>query len=77
VEVLSPSSIRQDRTIKAGLYARFAIPSYWILDPQERVFEAFALDDGAYDLSHRARDNAIVSVDPFGTLAIPLADVWA
>ena len=77
VEVLSPSSIRQDRTIKAGLYARFAIPSYWILDPRERVFEAYVLDGETYDLSHRAHDNAIVSADPFGNLAILLADVWA
>jgi Uma2 family endonuclease len=76
VEVLSPWSIRQDRTIKAGLYARFAVPSYWILDPAERVFEAYTLDGEAYRLSSRATASAIVTADPFGDLAIPLGDAW-
>ena len=33
VEILSPSSRRTDALLKSRLYASFAIPSYWIVDP--------------------------------------------
>lgn len=39
VEVLSPSSASADRVKKRALYARFAIPEYWIVDPESRTIE--------------------------------------
>ena len=49
VEILSPSTHRADRTVKAGLYARYGAPWYWIVDPGTRTIEALALRDGAYE----------------------------
>lgn len=39
VEVLSPSTSRVDRVKKRELYARFAVPEYWIVDTDERTIE--------------------------------------
>ena len=42
VEVLSPSTARNDRVIKRGLYQRAAI-DYWIVDVDARVVEQWAV----------------------------------
>ncbi len=38
VEVLSPSSVRRDRTVKRRLYQRMGV-EYWIVDPDARLVE--------------------------------------
>ena len=42
VEILSPSSIRTDRTTKHKLYARLGVPYYWIVDPKTRVIRSIS-----------------------------------
>jgi len=76
VEILSESSVRQDRGTKAALYARFAIPHYWILDPDERVLETYELDDAEYRLTMRCGESGFARAAPFSDLSIPLADLW-
>ena len=39
VEILSPSSLRTDRTIKRDFYLANGVEEYWIVDLDERVFE--------------------------------------
>jgi Uma2 family endonuclease len=77
VEILSPSTARTDRTTKATVYARFGIPHYWILDPEERIFESYDLDAGAYRLALRAEGDAVARAEPLPGLEIALAKVWA
>jgi Uma2 family endonuclease len=43
VEVASPSSIHDDRTLKREVYARFGVPEYWIVDPDTRSVERYSL----------------------------------
>ena len=43
-EVLSPSSVRHDRFTKRRLYQQAGIPTYWILDPDERCVEVWTPD---------------------------------
>jgi Uma2 family endonuclease len=45
VEVLSPSSRRADRFTKRVEYQRQNIPSYWIVDPDERQVEIWSPAD--------------------------------
>jgi len=50
VEIISPSSIRRDRFDKRGIYERFAIPEYWIADPQNQEIEVYTLNStGHYE----------------------------
>lgn len=48
VEIVSPSSERIDRMGKMALYARFGVPEYWIVDPEERTIVLNALERGVY-----------------------------
>jgi Uma2 family endonuclease len=48
VEIISPSSQRIDRVGKMALYARFGVPEYWIVDPEERTLSMYALDGDIY-----------------------------
>lgn len=60
-EILSPSNVAHDRVTKAALYAKHGVPFFWLLDPAERVLEAFTLRDelwirtGSYDDTSNAR----------------------
>ena len=37
VEILSPSSSRRDWKYKRGLYAKYGVREYWIVDPVNRI----------------------------------------
>jgi Uma2 family endonuclease len=51
VEIISPSSIRRDRFDKRDIYQRFAIPEYWIADPQNQEIEVYVLNaNGRYEV---------------------------
>ncbi len=51
VEILSPSTARNDRTLKTRAYAKFGIAHYWILDPIAQTLEAFELSGDRYALA--------------------------
>jgi Uma2 family endonuclease len=48
IEVLSPSTARNDRGRKRDLMARYRVPEYWIVDPDERGIEVFPLASEGY-----------------------------
>ena len=52
VEVLSPSTMKNDRTIKKDIYELLGVKEYWIVSPQERVIEIYLLTDGKYILNN-------------------------
>ncbi|MBI2941202.1 MAG: Uma2 family endonuclease [Chloroflexi bacterium] len=77
VEVLSPTTRHRDRVIKRQLYARFGVPHLWMLDPDQRRFQAFNLVEGGYQLSVEGQADETVSAAPFPDLTIRLGEVWA
>lgn len=77
VEIVSPSSRRQDRKTKFAIYARFGIPHYWILDPEERTFEVFGIAAGGYELLRKVSGDGVLSPEPFPDLGLDLAKLWA
>jgi len=76
VEILSPWSVRRDRGTKAGLYARFGIPHYWVVDPDARAVELYAAEGLEYRLVGTHEDVASVRTAVFPDLAIDLGYVW-
>lgn len=54
IEILSPSSIENDRIYKKLVYERFGVKEYWIVDPQEEIIEVWSLRDAKFQLFHRA-----------------------
>ena len=49
VEVLSPGSVKRDRSLNMALYSRSGVREYWIVDPKLAIIEVFALDLGAHE----------------------------
>jgi Uma2 family endonuclease len=47
-EVLSPSTARIDRGRKRDLMARYRVPEYWVIDPNERTIEISRLTGSGY-----------------------------
>jgi Uma2 family endonuclease len=76
VEILSPSTTRQDRTVKAQRYAALGIVHYWIVDPDARRLECYQLAAGEYALLVPGEGDAVLDHPHWPGLSIPLADLW-
>ena len=76
VEILSPSSVDRDQYIKRKLYERFAIPEYWVVDPEEALVTVHRLDEGTYGIRARYDRESVLECPEFPTLRVPLADVF-
>lgn len=74
VEILSESSARQDRVVKAELYARFGVANYWIIDLDAQVIDEYVLKGDAYQEVGRASD--VFTPALFPGLEIPLAPLF-
>ncbi len=61
MEVLSPSSISRDRNDKRKLYERLKVQEYWILDPNNRSIEVYALTESGYDIAGFAVEQGTAS----------------
>jgi len=44
VEVLSPSTMRNDKTYKKDVYARCGVREYWLVSPDEKSVEVYRTD---------------------------------
>ncbi len=50
VEVLSPSTAKQDRGRKKQVYEQCGVSEYWIVDPANKTLEQYLLQQGAFTL---------------------------
>lgn len=75
-EILSPSTRSYDLTDKRPAYASFGVAHLWIVDPEARTLEAFALRDGEWVLIGALRDDAEVRLAPFDAVPFPLSNLW-
>lgn len=48
VEILSPGTAYRDKGIKRKLYAKYDVKEYWIVDPDQRMVEVLALEEGEF-----------------------------
>ena len=71
-EIVSPSTARLDRGPKRRIYAQAGVPHLWLLDPSDRVLEAFALAAGQWLLLATVEPGDEVRVAPFDAVSFPL-----
>jgi Uma2 family endonuclease len=76
-EILSPSTIRNDRTRKMPIYAEFKVPHLWLIDPTAKTLEVFKLVDGGWMLASSHVEDDKVRAEPFQEVEIELALLWA
>ena len=75
VEVISPSTGAIDRRRKLQLYARYAVPFYWIVDPPARTIEAHQLVHSSYQVAGTL-SGAAASLLPFADLVLDAREIW-
>jgi Uma2 family endonuclease len=71
IEVLSPTTARADRFTKRRLYQEMGVPTYWIVDAEQRLVEVWTPDGSVPAVEHeRAEWLPVGSTDPL-VLSIP------
>ncbi len=75
-EVLSPSTRKLDLGGKREVYARERVSYLWLVDPDARSLEAFALRNTEWVLIDTLFDDALVSLPPFDAITFNLSDLW-
>jgi Uma2 family endonuclease len=77
VEVLSPATQANDRQAKAQLYAKYGVPHYWLIDPDQETLEAYALAGAQYNpVSQNQSGDAFTSA-LFPGLSFQISELWA
>lgn len=62
--------------MKRRLYARYRTPYLWLVDPDARVVEAFALEGDRYVLAASAAGSEPVDLPPFDGLGLAPDALW-
>jgi Uma2 family endonuclease len=76
IEVLSPSTIRTDRTTKLQLYARYGLPYFWIVDPERRLIEVYRLAGDVYDGPQTFGGDDLTDLPPLDGLRLDPTSLW-
>lgn len=76
VEVLSPSTRKQDRGLKAQRYAELGVAHYWIVDPEQRRLECHRLIEGGFRRLVDAEGDTTLTHPDWDGLVVDLAALW-
>ena len=76
IEILSPSTRKQDRGVKAERYAELGVEHYWIVDPDARRIECWRLEGAAFRPRTEAQGDAALAHPDWDGLVLDLAALW-
>jgi len=76
VEVLSPSTARNDRLIKFNSYEKAGVKEYWIVDPYNMSVEIYTLDRVSYEQTAIFGKDDLLTVGIFPELQIDLTNIF-
>lgn len=76
VEILSPSTRRKDCVKKLQIYQKAGVKHYWLVDPEDKTFQAFVLSANGYALVATGETEDIVNHPELPGLQITLSALW-
>lgn len=76
IEILSPSTQRNDRMVKYGLYQRAGVREYWIVDPDTKTVQVCTLENGQYYAPQVYTSAATVKVNVLDNCFVELSKVF-
>jgi Uma2 family endonuclease len=65
VEILSDSTRRTDETVKRGLYERFGVLEYWLIDPKRRTLLVFRRSGAGFGPPQTLSGEAVLATPLF------------
>lgn len=75
-ELLSPSTENVDRGPKQRIYATYAVPNMWLVDPVARRLEVYTLHEGHWLLHDTYNGDVSIAAPPFAEVPFPLTALW-
>jgi Uma2 family endonuclease len=75
-EIVSERHEARDRVVKKHLYAEHGVSHYWIVDPQARTLEAYALREGQWVDVGAFDDTAVADIPPFEAVELPVGRLF-
>jgi len=76
-EILSPRTVKLDRTVKMPLYSEHGVRHVWLLDPEHRTLEVFRLEGSKWMLLSTHAEEQRVRAEPFQEVELELGLLWA
>ena len=76
VEIISPSGDRKERVQKRRIYQQAGVEHFWLVNPEDRTLECFALREGFYAVMTQGMDNNVVEHPDFPGLSLELSKLW-
>ena len=77
IEILSPGTRDRDRTLKRHLYARHGVRELWLVDPETRTAEVFALNPASEIPPRIVAQHDTLTSGVLPTPRLPLEPIWA
>ena len=77
IEILSPSSAKNDRYRKFSLYEKAGVREYWIVDGANKTVEVLANHDGKFALWAFLQIDDVITSSVLEGLEIKMSDVFA
>ena len=75
-EVLSPSTAKYDRHDKRIIYAASGVKWLWLIDPNDKILEAFELRNKEWVLIASLTNDDEVAIAPFAAVPFMLNALW-
>ena len=75
-EILSPGTIRLDKTRKMPIYAAHGVEYLWLIDPSVKSLDVFKLGSGNWILMGTYAEDDKVRAEPFQEVEIHLGNLW-
>ena len=73
IEILSPSTEKNDRLLKFGVYELAGVPEYWLVHPAEHTLTRYVLKEAKYE---EQPHDQIVPVSYLDDVSVDLREVW-
>jgi len=76
VEILSPSTRKRDKVVKAAAYAKHQVSEYWLVDPEARTLEQYRLDGEHYEWVQTYEEDDRVFSDKLPCVSFKFKDIF-
>lgn len=77
VEILSPATAYYDLRKKFKVYDRCGVKEYWVVDPEERSVQIFALEKGKFTLDQEVEGRGEVSSRVLEGFTVTLESIFS